>query len=557
PNGYVALDSEDRERWLRRALATRRLELALEDEQQPVRPASATGSATRAFTVDKNVDVRAYQSGNFIDSDKQVNPGGQPDGTDTGWGMFGFNTIIDQTLTQMATPFAAPPVTTQSAIDAYQQIINHVGNFWWSRDAIDSRVIGNVQNNTNAPAGVAASAPDATELNGLLNAPVVNHPAGWDSDGDGMPNSWEVAHGLNPNSSPASPDWKLDFDNDGYINLIEYINESGEFPAPAPIVFNGATNNRYAVITNWKTNDGGITAGSNWQPSIYDEAQINNGVAVVDSIGQHAGLLVLAANAGNNALLNITAGWLKVADALVIGGDDAATATLNLSGGLLSAPVLAKGAGGAFNFTGGILHAETIGFDLQNQGGLFAPGNSIGAAHVMGDLALTSGSMQIELASADSSDTVQVDGSVTLGGSLEVALLGGFAPSNGESWQIIGAAGGVGGAFNSVTPGYSVQQQGNNLMLFFGAAPPLLAGDFNDDGMVDAADYIVWRKTGGTQAEYETWRANFGATSGTGGVSLDTGAVPEPATCALLLAGLIPWLTVSRRLRVFGRFLQE
>ena len=40
------------------------------------------------FSVDKNVDARVYQSGNFIDSDKQVNPGGVPNGANTGWGMF-------------------------------------------------------------------------------------------------------------------------------------------------------------------------------------------------------------------------------------------------------------------------------------------------------------------------------------------------------------------------------------------------------------------------------------------------------------------------------------
>ena len=35
---------------------------------------------------------------------------------------------------------------------------------------------------------------------------------------------------------------------------------------------------------------------------------------------------------------------------------------------------------------------------------------------------------------------------------------------------------------------------------------PTLPGDFNDDGTVDAADYVVWRKTDGTQAGYNTWR---------------------------------------------------
>jgi hypothetical protein len=35
-------------------------------------------------------------------------------------------------------------------------------------------------------------------------------------------------------------------------------------------------------------------------------------------------------------------------------------------------------------------------------------------------------------------------------------------------------------------------------------------GDFNNDLIVDAADYVLWRKNDGTQAGYDTWRANFG-----------------------------------------------
>lgn len=36
------------------------------------------------------------------------------------------------------------------------------------------------------------------------------------------------------------------------------------------------------------------------------------------------------------------------------------------------------------------------------------------------------------------------------------------------------------------------------------------AGDFNCDGSVNAADYVVWRKQDGSQAGYNEWRSNFG-----------------------------------------------
>ena len=70
-------------------------------------------------------------------------------------------------------------------------------------------------------------------------------------------------------------------------------------------------------------------------------------------------------------------------------------------------------------------------------------------------------------------------------------------------------------------------------------AAPLAAGDYNEDGMVDAADYVVWRTTGGTQQGYETWQANFGRTVGGSGTSVGGSAlqvaVPEPRAVSILL----------------------
>jgi hypothetical protein len=64
-----------------------------------------------------------------------------------------------------------------------------------------------------------------------------------------------------------------------------------------------------------------------------------------------------------------------------------------------------------------------------------------------------------------------------------------------------------------------------------------LDGDYNDDGTVDAADYVVWRKTDGTQAGYDAWTANFGQTAGRG--SAASRAVPEPASALLALVPVV------------------
>jgi hypothetical protein len=77
-----------------------------------------------------------------------------------------------------------------------------------------------------------------------------------------------------------------------------------------------------------------------------------------------------------------------------------------------------------------------------------------------------------------------------------------------------------------------------------------IEGDYNRDGAVNAADYVVWRKNpgafGGDPAGYNTWRTNFGRTSGSG--SANSGAaVPEPASAILLTAACLLFnLAVSR-----------
>jgi hypothetical protein len=65
-----------------------------------------------------------------------------------------------------------------------------------------------------------------------------------------------------------------------------------------------------------------------------------------------------------------------------------------------------------------------------------------------------------------------------------------------------------------------------------------LPGDFNHDGAVNAADYVVWRKSDGSSTNYNLWRTNFGKSTnaGTGtAIALPAGTlVPEPSTCVLL-----------------------
>jgi hypothetical protein len=65
-------------------------------------------------------------------------------------------------------------------------------------------------------------------------------------------------------------------------------------------------------------------------------------------------------------------------------------------------------------------------------------------------------------------------------------------------------------------------------------------GDYNGDGNVDAADYVVWRKQFGdanTLPYYNVWRSNFAATKASEVSQLST--LPESRTCELLVLAAI------------------
>jgi hypothetical protein len=73
-------------------------------------------------------------------------------------------------------------------------------------------------------------------------------------------------------------------------------------------------------------------------------------------------------------------------------------------------------------------------------------------------------------------------------------------------------------------------------------------GDYNGDEMVDAADYVVWRKSDTSPDSYAVWRTTFGATIVEGGAGF--AAVPEPATLWLLAtAATIDLANFGRRVK--------
>ncbi|MGD9633691.1 MAG: beta strand repeat-containing protein [Pirellulales bacterium] len=203
--------------------------------------------------------------------------------------------------------------------------------------------------------------------------------------------------------------------------------------------------------------------------------------------------------------------------------------------------------------------------------GSLAPGASPAIVNFGGDVALDGvSSLEIELGGTTPGsqyDRLNVAGDVSIGGALDVSLINGFVPSIGNSFQIINAAGGVSGTFSSMSlPAVA----GGSWRIYYQpttvALSVVLAGDYNGDGRVDAADYNRWRDTLGQTgaglaadgngngqidaADYNVWKSNFGQSAGAASVS----PVPEPeALCSLLVSSAVLNLWRRRSGRIHDR----
>ncbi|HEV2296668.1 MAG TPA: hypothetical protein VGR35_22690 [Tepidisphaeraceae bacterium] len=111
-------------------------------------------------------------------------------------------------------PFDVAPVKFDSAEKAFTRVLKQGGAIFPKRDAVDARIVADVENNTG---GIINS---QAEVGGWPELKPAEAPA--DSDGDGMPDAWERKHGLNP-ENPA--DGAAAREPGGYTNLEIYLND--------------------------------------------------------------------------------------------------------------------------------------------------------------------------------------------------------------------------------------------------------------------------------------------------------------------------------------------
>ncbi len=330
---------------------------------------------------------------------------------------------------------------------------------------------------------------------------------------------------------------------------------------------NGAAGNFHRTMGSTTTSlSGSATAGTSAHVTVESGATFTTNALSVASAG----------GATTSATLDVTgSGSAVTVDSMTVGNATTDTAAVNiLSGGMLTVSGPSGNGSTTLNHTGTI----TINGGTFNTGGLtnnggtltFASGTlgitgtsglTIGSTGPLGNnvtlasgqtvnvtnattisggasLTLNAGSLNSGSVTLNSTSTLGIGlggtargsqygaltatGNFALAGSL-VITLNSFTPSAGQTFDVLDWAPGlVSGAFSNLQlPALSPGLTWNTSQLYTaGIISVGQPGDYNNDNKVDAADYVTWRKSGGSLTDYNTWRANFGTNARALGVDV-------------------------------------
>ncbi len=193
-------------------------------------PATPSGVSRRIMQASYDKDAayapgygKFYIAGNYVVNNSAV--------TTNNWnGGVNWDSDLSETKIRSTTPFDYMSIPSRTAEQAYNAVLEY-GGASFKRDAIDTRIINEVKNGTTTYNG------SKTGLKGIIDSqkdvggwPFLNTAnAPLDTDGDGMPDEWEIAHKLDPNKANANGrDLSTGYDNiEVYINsLVKDITEN-------------------------------------------------------------------------------------------------------------------------------------------------------------------------------------------------------------------------------------------------------------------------------------------------------------------------------------------
>ncbi len=177
-------------------------------------PGPGTRDSVRNRLIDcgeKNKPGWFYVNGNFMEGNEEVS-------NDNSKGIYissdsaPFTTIVDKEFEMEGTK--PEDLHTDTPQQAYEEVLAKAGATYPKRDALDARIIDEVENRTGRFANVHE------EVGGLPYTEEIHRGADFDKDHDGIADEWEINNGLDPNNGKDS----VLIAENGYANVENYFN---------------------------------------------------------------------------------------------------------------------------------------------------------------------------------------------------------------------------------------------------------------------------------------------------------------------------------------------
>jgi hypothetical protein len=251
------------------------------------------------------------------------------------------------------------------------------------------------------------------------------------------------------------------------------------------------------------------------------ELRVGANTVTLDSGGvvSLGNLTTLGENASPGVLNALNGFVLDFGEAITGYGAVNASSSLDkhsvINGSLLGQPITLTG------WFKGVGTLDHINFGID---GHFDPGFSPTLASVGSVGWLARSTLNIELGGTmrgSQYDAVVASGHLALGGTLTISLINNYLPAVGATFDILDWAS-LSGKFASIqlpSLGNGLTWDTSQLYVNGSLVVTGLPGDYSNDGKVDAADYVIWRKGLGTtytQNDYNVLRTHFGQTTGGG-----------------------------------------
>jgi hypothetical protein len=329
---------------------------------------------------------------------------------------------------------------------------------------------------------------------------------------------------------------------------IELYRHVGSYTLASSIALGGDLDidlyNSSNSTTNTLSISGPITGTGNLVAHTFSSAASRVGVLELTSNNTYSGTTTVGGGGGFS-------GVIATSDRI----------TLNVNGSHIGGGAYTVNTSGKLGGTGTISAGVTV-----NAGGTLSPGGGVGTLTVGSALfntdGITNGKLLIEFnGDTDTIDKLVVTGTLDITNAttldfdnLGAGVLNG-SPKIFASYSVL-----TGTEFTNVVDlpdGYTIDYNylgSKQIALVGGPSGPI--GDYNNNGVVDAADYVLWRKNpvahGGDPDGYNTWRQNFGMSLGSGS-GLARAAVPEPGTFVLAIVAIFALAFSTRNRCNLGR----